>query len=46
MVADDEQFTALAIRSGKAALPAGVSWAQLWGVSCLAGIGFRMAALF
>jgi NhaA family Na+:H+ antiporter len=36
-------FSWLAIKSGKAALPAGVTWAQLWGVSCLAGIGFTMS---
>ena len=36
-------FSWLTIKSGKAALPAGVTWAQLWGVSCLAGIGFTMS---
>jgi len=36
-------FSWLAIKSGKAGLPAGVTWAQLWGVSCLAGIGFTMS---
>jgi NhaA family Na+:H+ antiporter len=36
-------FSWLAIKSGKATLPAGVTWAQLWGVSCLAGIGFTMS---
>lgn len=36
-------FSWLAVRSGRAALPAGVTWAQLWGVSCLAGIGFTMS---
>ena len=36
-------FSWLAIKSGKATLPAGVNWAQLWGVSCLAGIGFTMS---
>jgi MFS superfamily sulfate permease-like transporter len=36
-------FSWLAIRSGKAELPDGVTWKQLWGVSCLAGIGFTMS---
>jgi len=36
-------FSWLAIKSGKATLPAGVTWAQIWGVSCLAGIGFTMS---
>lgn len=36
-------FSWLAIKSGRAALPEGVKWAQLWGVSCLAGIGFTMS---
>jgi NhaA family Na+:H+ antiporter len=36
-------FSWLAIRSGKAELPDGVTWNQLWGVSCLAGIGFTMS---
>jgi NhaA family Na+:H+ antiporter len=36
-------FSWLAIKSGKAALPERVTWAQLWGVSCLAGIGFTMS---
>ncbi len=33
----------LAIRSGRAEMPAGVSWAQIWGASCLAGVGFTMS---
>jgi NhaA family Na+:H+ antiporter len=33
----------LAIRSGRADLPEGVSWSQLWGVSCLSGVGFTMS---
>jgi len=36
-------FSWLAIRSGKAELPDGVNWRQIWGVSCLAGIGFTMS---
>jgi NhaA family Na+:H+ antiporter len=33
----------LVIRSGRADMPEGVTWSQLWGVSCLAGIGFTMS---
>jgi Na+:H+ antiporter, NhaA family len=33
----------LAIRTGKAELPDGVTWPQFWGMSCLAGIGFTMS---
>jgi len=36
-------FCWLVIGSGKAELPNGVSWHQLWGVSCLTGIGFTMS---
>ena len=36
-------FSWLAIRSGKAELPDGVTWKHFWGVSCLAGIGFTMS---
>jgi len=36
-------FSYLTILSGKAELPSGVSWGQLWGVSCLGGIGFTMS---
>jgi NhaA family Na+:H+ antiporter len=36
-------FSWLAIRSGRAVMPEGVTWAQLWGVSCLAGVGFTMS---
>ena len=35
--------TWLAIRSGAAQLPEGVSWQQLLGVGCVAGIGFTMS---
>jgi len=33
----------LAVRLGFASLPAGVSWMQLIGVACLAGVGFTMS---
>ena len=33
----------LAIRSGQAEMPEGVNWAQVWGMSCLAGVGFTMS---
>jgi NhaA family Na+:H+ antiporter len=33
----------LAVRAGVASLPAGVSWRQLKGAACLAGIGFTMS---
>jgi NhaA family Na+:H+ antiporter len=36
-------FSWLAVRSGLAALPEGVTWRQLWGASSLAGIGFTMS---
>ena len=36
-------FSWLAIKSGRAAMPEGVTWSQIWGVSCLAGVGFTMA---
>ena len=36
-------FSWAAIKSGRASLPAGVTWAQIWGASCLAGIGFTMS---
>ncbi|MDH3792163.1 MAG: Na+/H+ antiporter NhaA, partial [Rhodospirillales bacterium] len=33
----------LAIRTGLAPMPAGVSWRQLYGVSLLCGVGFTMS---
>jgi NhaA family Na+:H+ antiporter len=36
-------FGWLAVRSGRAALPEGVTWRQVWGAACLAGIGFTMS---
>ena len=33
----------LVVRSGKGSLPAGVTWAQVVGAGCLAGIGFTMS---
>ena len=33
----------LIVRSGKTSLPDGVTWRQIWGVSCLAGVGFTMS---
>jgi NhaA family Na+:H+ antiporter len=33
----------LAVRSGLAEMPGGVSWAQFFSASCLAGIGFTMS---
>ena len=33
----------LAVKSGRGALPQGVSWAQVFGAGCLAGIGFTMS---
>jgi len=35
--------TWLAVRSGHTALPEGVTWGQIWGTACLAGVGFTMA---
>jgi len=36
-------FSWLAIQNRWADLPDGVNWRQIWGVSCLAGIGFTMS---
>ncbi len=36
-------FSWLAIRFSGAGMPDGVSWSQIWGVSCLAGVGFTMS---
>ena len=36
-------FSWLAIRSGYAQIPKGVTWKQIWAVSALAGIGFTMS---
>ena len=33
----------LAVKSGRGALPAGVTWVQVAGAGCLAGIGFTMS---
>jgi NhaA family Na+:H+ antiporter len=33
----------LVIKSGRALLPEGVTWPQIYGASCLAGIGFTMS---
>jgi NhaA family Na+:H+ antiporter len=36
-------FSWLAVRSGQADLPPGVTWSQIYGGACLAGIGFTMS---
>jgi NhaA family Na+:H+ antiporter len=36
-------FAWLAVKSGRASLPGGVTWAQIYGGACLAGIGFTMS---
>jgi len=36
-------FSFLVVRTGWTALPTGVNWGQLWGVSLLGGIGFTMS---
>jgi NhaA family Na+:H+ antiporter len=36
-------FSWISIKSGLADLPDGVTWPQIWGASCLAGVGFTMS---
>jgi Na+:H+ antiporter, NhaA family len=36
-------FSWIAVRSGQADLPRGVTWSQIYGGACLAGIGFTMS---
>jgi len=36
-------FSWLAVKSGRGALPDSVTWAQLYGAACLAGVGFTMS---
>ena len=36
-------FTWLVVRSGRAMLPEGVTWGQIWGTGCVAGVGFTMS---
>jgi NhaA family Na+:H+ antiporter len=36
-------FSWLAVKSGRAALPEGVGWIELYGAACLGGIGFTMS---
>jgi NhaA family Na+:H+ antiporter len=36
-------FTWLAVKSGRASLPEGASWPMIYGISCLAGVGFTMS---
>ncbi|HCK66531.1 MAG TPA: Na+/H+ antiporter NhaA [Anaerolineae bacterium] len=36
-------FVYIAVKSGLAELPQNISWKQIYGVSCLAGIGFTMS---
>jgi NhaA family Na+:H+ antiporter len=36
-------FSWIAVKSGIADLPDGVNWNQIWGASCLAGVGFTMS---
>lgn len=36
-------FSWLAVKSGRAALPGRVTWSQIYGGACLAGIGFTMS---
>ncbi|MFZ1741987.1 MAG: Na+/H+ antiporter NhaA [Pontixanthobacter sp.] len=36
-------FAWIAVKTGVASLPAGISWLQIWGLSLIAGIGFTMS---
>ena len=36
-------FAWIATKTGIASLPVGISWAQIWGLSLIAGIGFTMS---
>lgn len=36
-------FTWLSVKAGIALLPEGVRWSQIWGIACVAGIGFTMS---
>ena len=36
-------FSWLAVKSGRAALPDHVTWGQIYGAACLAGVGFTMS---
>ncbi len=36
-------FAWIAAKSGIASLPTGINWAQMWGLSLIAGIGFTMS---
>ena len=36
-------FTWLILKTGRAKLPEGVSFGQVWGAGCLAGVGFTMS---
>jgi NhaA family Na+:H+ antiporter len=36
-------FSWIAVKAGWADLPEGVSWSQIYGLACLAGIGFTMS---
>jgi len=36
-------FSWIAVKSGRAALPEGVDWGDLYGAACLGGVGFTMA---
>jgi NhaA family Na+:H+ antiporter len=36
-------FTWLAVKSGRASLPEGVDWGDLYGAACLGGVGFTMS---